>query len=186
MKKILLASALATMMGGAFAQVYVGGAYGMTQMEVDCSGTYTCDKSDAGVKLYGGYQFNPALAVELGYISFGKVKFSGPYYSSTVSAEMESTAVTFAVAGRAAFSPVVHGVARLGFASVETKVNANLSGYGSGADSETTVKPYFGLGLEYSFSKQLRGTLGADFTQGEIGGETGSLRAFNVGLQYGF
>lgn len=186
MKKILLASALATMMGGAFAQVYVGGAYGMTQAEVDCSGTYTCDKSDTGLKVYGGYQLNPNAALEVGYIDFGTSRFSGPYGFTTVHAELDNTALTVAAALRGAFSPVVHGVLRLGVANVETTSRAVFVGVASGSSSETTLKPYLGLGLEYSFNKQLRATLGADFTQGEISGESGSVRSFNAGVQYGF
>ncbi|MBI5926577.1 MAG: outer membrane beta-barrel protein [Aquabacterium sp.] len=184
MKKILLASALATMMGGAFAQVYVGGAFGMTQVALDCSGASTCDKSDTGFKFYGGYQFNPTWSVEVGYIDFGAAKYT--YWDGVnVGGKFEVSALTLAAAARAPFSPVLTGVARLGLANAKTEWSESAMGL-TISESETKAKAYFGLGLEYTFTKQLRGTLSADFTQGEIGGSTGSVRAFGAGLQYGF
>lgn len=191
MKKIVLASLLAAMVGGASAQVYVGGAYGITQHEVDCTGADSCDKSDTGFKIYGGFQFNPVVAAELGYINFGASKVSGAaYYPSfgvfQTDLKMKVSAVTLAAAIRGQFSPVMHGVLRLGVANVTTDVDTLAHGLASVSDSESATKAYLGLGLEYSFNKNVRGTLGADFTQGEIYGESGSVRAFNVGLQYGF
>jgi OOP family OmpA-OmpF porin len=185
MKKIVLASALAALMGSASAQVYVGGSFGFSQIEVDCTGADTCDKSDSSFKLYGGYQLNPTVALELGYIDFGKSAVSGYSYYGYTTGDLSFTAVTINAALRAPFSPVLNGVLRLGVANVSTEAKGRVGIY-AGSDSESATKPYLGLGLEYAFNKRLRGTLGADFTQGEIYGDSGSIRAFTLGVQYGF
>jgi OOP family OmpA-OmpF porin len=75
-KKRLAILGLASAMifaGSAFAQAgseagwYVGASLGQSQVDVDCSGTTTCDDKDSAWKIFGGYQFNRNFSVELGY-----------------------------------------------------------------------------------------------------------------------
>src|SRR4051812_44677191 len=65
MKKILL-TALIAMAGsvGAHAEgIYVGVAAGGTNLDLDCAGAPSCDKSDTGFKLFGGYKLTENIAV---------------------------------------------------------------------------------------------------------------------------
>lgn len=178
MKKIVLAALVATAAGGAFAQTYLGATVGATHLNADCTGTSSCDNDDTGYKLYGGYKFTPNFAAEAGYISFGKAK-------ATVGAsnlEIETHAILLALAARGDFMPNLSGVARLGIANVDTK--ATVAGVGS--TSETKAKAYFGLGLEYAFTKNLKGVVDADFTDSEVAGSTGAVRMLSIGAQYNF
>ncbi len=195
MKKIVLASLLATAFGAASAQGYIGGSAGLTSFDVDCDGTTRCDTSDAGLKLYAGYKFNPAFALELGYLDFGKVQADGYlagyvggfYFSSPtfMSTQIDVSGVTVSAALRGAFTPALNGVLRLGIASITTESSAKLLG-SSGSASETNAAPYLGLGLEYAFTKNLKGTVSADFSRFEVDGETGSVRMVGIGAQYDF
>lgn len=70
MKKSLLALATAAALvsgTAANAQGYVGGGVGVGNIDVDCTGLTSCDKSNVGYKVYGGYQFGGGWAAELGY-----------------------------------------------------------------------------------------------------------------------
>lgn len=186
MKKTILAAVLALAAGGAMAQVYAGVGAGLTQFNVDCTGAESCDNSSAGGKFYGGFSFTPNVAAEIGYIDFGTAKQSGYVYSTLVNVDLEATAVTAAVALR---GPLAHGltaVGRVGVAQVKMTGKAS-SAYASAPDhSETATKLYVGIGLEHDFTNKLKGALTADFTDGEIYGESGSLRMLGVGLQYAF
>ncbi|HET8870466.1 MAG TPA: outer membrane beta-barrel protein [Aquabacterium sp.] len=186
MKKTILAGVLALAAGGAMAQVYAGAGVGLTEFNVDCTGSETCDNSSSGFKFYGGFSFTPNIAAEIGYIDFGTSKQTGYVYSTLVNLDLDATAVTAALALR---GPLAHGltaVGRLGVAQV--KMTSKLSSaYGSAPNhSETKSKLYVGVGLEHEFTNKLKGTLTADFTDGEIYGESGSLRMLGVGLQYAF
>lgn len=183
-------AAVLAMSGSAFAQVYIGAGAGLTNYAVDCDGAESCDTTSSGGKVYAGYAFTPNVAAEIGYLDFGKAKTSGyvNYYGSwyLLHVDLKSTAVTAAVALRAALSPSLSGVARFGVS--QTKVTSQVYSGGAHApdESQTKTKPYVGLGLEYGFTKNVKGTLSADFTQGEVEGDSGSLRMVGVGLQYNF
>ena len=86
-------------------------------------------------------------------------------------------------AGRLPFTRELTGVGRLGLAMLDTKVSGSTN-YGNRTYGSTNA--YFGLGLEYSFNKNLRGTAAADFTTREVAGEEGNVRLLSIGLQYDF
>lgn len=181
MKKIVSAALLALAMGGACAQAYVGGNFGFTHINADCSGYSSCDTKDTGYKLTGGYKLDQHFALEMSYIDFGKVtaKRFGVNYS------VEVDAITLAGALRANFAPNLGGVVRLGVASVDSKGSSSGGPYYA-SDSQNKTKAYFGLGLEYAFNQRVKGLLEADFTNAERYGETASVRMFSAGVQYNF
>jgi OOP family OmpA-OmpF porin len=189
MKKIVLASLMTVAMGGAFAQVYLGGAIGMTNVNESCDGTTACDRDDTGYKLYAGYKFTPNVAIEAGYADFGKAKLEGYAYGYKFHAEMKSTAPFLAAAFHADFTPHLNGVARLGLANVESTIDTTLvfNNQALPSQSETKLQPLFGLGLGYSFTKNVKMTLEADFTKtAEFQGESDNMRMISIGAQYSF
>lgn len=56
---------------------FVGGSVGTTRYDVCdqlfAAGATYCDDQDTGFKIFGGYKFNRYLAVEGGYVDFGKM-----------------------------------------------------------------------------------------------------------------
>lgn len=177
MKKIALASLLLAMVGSASAQVYVGGAFGPSHVNMDCPAILgSCDTSDTGYKVYGGYKLNPMVALEVAYIDFGKAKFTGGSFATD--------GFLINAAFRHNFNRELNGVARLGVATLDTKLSGPRVIGGSQTDSST--KLYFGLGLEYAFTKNLKGTVGADFANAEFKGDSGSVRLLSIGAQYDF
>lgn len=168
--------------------MYVGGSYGPTDWNVDCSGTSSCDKSDTGYKIYAGYKFNQLFAIEAGYANLGKTTASA-YVPYLTSVQFESTAPFIVGTLRGAFTPQLTGVARFGIANVETKLTGTVSGFaGSASDSSTQAQPIFGLALEYGFNKHLSVSVDADFTNSADVANTGhgAIRMLSIGAQYNF
>lgn len=177
MKKIALAALLAASFGGASAQVYVGGGFGPSHVNLDCPAILgSCDTSDTGYKLYGGYKLNPAVALEVAYVDFGKAKFTG--------GSLAADGFLINAAFRHNFTRELNGVARLGVAALDTKLSGPRVIGGSQTDSST--KLYFGLGAEYALQKNFKLTAGADFTSAEFQGDSGAVRLLSIGAQYDF
>ncbi len=144
-----------------------------------CLAYETCKDTDTGVKVYGGYTFNPVVSAEIGYIDFGKATVDYGYAHG----EVKAHATTLAVALRGQLGSALTGVARIGAANSSISETSNF-GF---SDSGSSTNLYVGLGLEYAFSKQVKGALMLDTTKGETkGGDSGSLRLFSAGVQYNF
>lgn len=180
MKKITTALLAATALfasSGAMAQAYVGGSLGWSDIDVDCGGFASCDTSDVGFKLFGGYKFTPYVAVEASYVDYGKATASaGP-----VSVDLTGTSFGVGVAGFLPFNNVLTGVGRLGLASNKAK----LSGPGF-SSSDTNTKPYFGIALDFRVMPQLHIEGGLDFTTFEEDGDEADVRLLSVGVRYEF
>ena len=84
MKKVLLSlSALVLLSTASFAEeaknsgLYAGLGYGITSLDLEANGIKDFDGGSNGLKIYGGYQFNKVVGIELAYNDFGK--FDGKY-----------------------------------------------------------------------------------------------------------
>src|SRR3990167_2474533 len=184
MKKTILAVAAvaATLFASpAFAEGLVGGAIGQARLNLDCEGAPTCDKSDTGFKIFGGYKFMPDMAAEVIYFDFGKAKAADTDFSLS----LKSSAFGVGVAFIGDFAPQWSGVARVGIASVRMKASATLNGL-SGSDSESSTNAYAGFGLGYEISKGLSVTADLDLSRGKFADGSGNLRMISVGLRQSF
>ena len=68
---------------------YIGGSVGRSDIENDIAipgliTSGTVDGGDTGFKIFGGYEFNPYLAVEIALVNLGKAHYSGMHGSTTV------------------------------------------------------------------------------------------------------
>ncbi len=174
MKKILLAAALVASCGLASAQGYAGALVGLTSVGYDCPTGASCDDSDTGFKLYGGYEVSPNLSVEVGFTDFGKGEIGN------VSAK--ASALSLVGAYRVAFTPEFTGVARLGLASVKGKLSNN-AGYSA---SDSNIKLYAGLGLEYALSNDMKLVGAFDLTNAEVENNDANVYIVGIGAQIGF
>lgn len=187
MKHFVIGALALALAGPAAAENYIGATIGASNIDMDCGSPASCDKGDTGFKLYGGFDLARrasinGLALEVGYIDFGKATASfGP-----ARATIEVSAVTFAAALRAQFTPALAGVARLGLGYVEGKASGSVAGFSAGSESASELKLYGGLGLEYSLNKQFKLVGAADLTNYETGHNSGSASLISIGAQYGF
>src|SRR5689334_4225242 len=127
MKKIALA--LATVAGcllstAGHAAGYVGGNVGMGHINVDCSGTDSCDDSSTSFKLVGGYELTSNLYGELGYVDFGKATAS----AVGVKTSFRASGVMLGLAYQVPFGENWFGNVRLGAINMEAKARVSALG----------------------------------------------------------
>ena len=201
---------LLTLSAGASAQATYGVvSVGSSRLNVDCTGTTTCDKTGTAYKLLGGYKFSPNFAAEAGFFGFGKAKASDP----TVTAEIANTAFGAGVAFHQDLSADWNLVARVGLASMKTKITGTVVGVAVGAvrvdqpaararvlglaptigtvsDSDRNVTPYAGLSIGYKIAQGVSLDGALDFSRSKYNknglNESGNLSAVSIGLTFGF
>jgi hypothetical protein len=193
-KAWMTAATLAALAGGAAAQTYVEGAYGVTHVAAECRAGTTCDKTDKGFKLLAGYTLAPSTAprvsVEAGYINFGSVRVSSGNPVGLVRARLDTEAFFVGGALRTPSDIILEDsvvVVRAGLARVKSKGSQiDVPTGQQGSDSATAVRPLLGVGLHYNIKPELALTASLDLTR------TAGLHAwgshpvglFSLGAQY--
>lgn len=188
MKKMTVTAVLTAMMGVASAQVYVGGVVGQARANLDCADfDLGCDKTDTGLKVLVGHKFNPVLAIEAAYVDFGKASGAFTLSGQRVNAHYEAHGALLAAVIRHAAHPQLSLVGRVGASYLKTKGVGVVPSIDRRVTlTDSSVKPYLGIGLEFSLNKNLRLTADADFTSAELEGDTGALRMLGLGVQYAY
>lgn len=106
-------------------------------------------------RLQGGYRFNPYLAVEAGYIDFGKAKYQASYTGGSAQGSLKAGG--FDVVALASL-PVNDSFSIFGKAGmVAAKVKSNLAVVGgaaaaSGSASDNSIRPLLGVGARYKLT----------------------------------
>jgi len=179
---------LAALIGAASAQAqsgdkfYVTGAVGATHLNLDCEGAPSCDRSDTGGKLVGGYKFGNGFSAELGYVNFGKTKLSG-------GSDWISIKVSAITLGGAYALPLNNDWGlnlRLGVAQVKTKGDVFLTGVGSGSASRNDTNVYAGIGASYAVSPSVKLELGVDSSKAGGDDGSGNVQLISVGATFSF
>lgn len=57
--------------------IYLGGSAGKATNKKVCDGAATCDNNEEAFKVFGGYQFNRNVALEIGYADLGDFSADG-------------------------------------------------------------------------------------------------------------
>lgn len=186
MKRLLAASIIAAAFasGTAFAQVgpYAGVSAGMAKYSADCTGI-SCDKSDFGFKLFGGYMFTPFFGAEVQYADYGKMTASDPAEPG-LSGDLSASGFGAFLVGQYPIENFrVFG--KLGFAYVDTEIS--LLGV-SISDSKTNFA--WGIGAAYMINKNLG--VRAEYEQTKykleaLGEELkDNIGMWSIGVQYSF
>jgi OmpA-OmpF porin, OOP family len=196
-KTWVVAVALASGMGTALAQVYVEGGLGLATTTLPCDDFrglgvgISCGEQQIGTKALVGYALSPQLAVEAGYIDFGRGSIEPE--GVDIDAHFRLRSRTAYLGGRLALplaelSPQLTGVLRAGLGQVKTRVKA-------GVDAEDLVlnargeirqvQPILGLGLQWTIQPRLSLVAGADLTWMASEGKPGrTLSLLSLGLNY--
>lgn len=170
--------------------------------------TTSFDDSDTAFGLVTGYRFTRYLAVEAGYVNFGKVSFksraSGTYPLDTgttdVTIESETTGFTFAVLGALPLSRDWELLARAGVLFADNKIRIEINSTGnqfipplgnsfSASDSESSTETFAALGISRRFLEiySLRLEYQRAFDAGdEDAGGKGDLDVISLGVMVTF
>jgi OmpA-OmpF porin, OOP family len=182
LKKALLTAAVAACgfaSPAAFAQqLYAGVGVGASRWTLDCPAPLSCDRAGISTKVFGGYQFNPTVAVEGSYVSLGKAtRTSGGNVN-----ELRGSAFEAAGVFKLPLNAELAGFAKVGvsFVKGEDKVNDNR------AETDRTTQVVGGLGVLYQFTKEiaLRGEW--ETRTVEVPADKGNTSNFIIGAQFSF
>jgi OOP family OmpA-OmpF porin len=162
----------------------VGGSFGQSKFNVDCSGA-TCDNTDTAFRVFGGYNFNKHFGVELGYGDLGKMTVS----SGPVSGEIKATVWDLLAVGTLPIADKFSLYGKLGMYRAETKLSGSVAGLGSGSSKDNNTDLTYAIGGGYDFNKNLGVRLewqryskvGSDDTGG-----SGDVDVYGVAVVYRF
>jgi OmpA-OmpF porin, OOP family len=171
---------------------YLGASIGQVEHKEGCEGvSISCDQKDSSWRVFGGYQFNRNLAVELGYADLGESNASGVQSGVNVSASAEVTAWDVSAIGSFPLLDKLFAYGRAGIYLADTEVSATgtLAGFSrSLSESESNTGLVLGLGLKYEFLRSfaVRAEWKRYFEVG--GGEVGEsdVDTLSVGVLYRF
>lgn len=170
----------------ACAQGYVGIGGGRSHVDVDCSGTLSCDKTDTAWSVFGGYMANPNLGVEVAYLRQGRVRLTAfDEGLGQVSATFKGQGYgLYAVAAYPMDAFSVFG--KLGLVSAKVKLDAEASNFGAAGTSERHTRLAWGLGAGYEFTKSLGGRMAFDRVRIQMLDERHDADLWSLNLLYRF
>ena len=174
MKKTLIALAIAAATTPAWSQepaskFYAGVSLGQSKFKGACDSEAgitlsNCKDTDTAWKIFGGYQFTPNLALELGYNDFGRISSDAVVTVAgstfTGNAKIEATAFELTGVGSLPLGHQFSLYGKLGVYYAETKSSAELrqttppfaSGSSSVSDNNTNLT--FGFGGRYDITQR--------------------------------
>lgn len=166
---------------------YLGAGVGNARSGDRCVGI--CEGKDWTWNVYAGYQFNRHLAVEGGYSHLGEHTTSTTLTTGgTVTAQLKSKAFELVGVGFLPLTDNFSLYAKLGLYRYDT--DATASGLLVGTSSETGTEFTGGLGMQYTFARNLAARLEwqryADVGTGVIGLEKDGISVWRLGARYKF
>jgi OOP family OmpA-OmpF porin len=183
---------IATAAASAFAEGYLGLSVGQVSYKDACPSGITCDTTDTGFKLFGGYQLTPNLAFEAGYSVLGTIGASSGEHADLSAFEVSGVGSwplgnRFALLGRlglyygAMEAPAVSAPVTPVFPPPPPRPSV---GWKDGNTTSVT----FGLGASYEMTHNA--TLRLEWQRfKDLGGEDGTkvnVDVFSLGLVHRF
>jgi OmpA-OmpF porin, OOP family len=128
---------------------YAGVGVGQSKAKDWCGGggADTCDDKDTAWKVFGGYQFTPNFAAEIGYSKLGKFHAS----LAGLTDDAKVTAWELSALGAWPILPRFSVFGRLGLYRATVKETTNFAGDFEHDNNDWT----FGLGLQYDVTRNL-------------------------------
>lgn len=145
---------------------YIGGGGGQSEVDDFCDGASNCDDTDTAWKIFGGYRFNPNIAIEAGYVDFGEFTASDTIFGFSVTGKAEVTGVTAHVLGILPVHERVSLMARAGTIYSDVDIKASGAGitvneddqsfaFAAGLGAEFNITDQFALRAEYELFKDV-------------------------------
>lgn len=191
MKKTLVSSilALTALLSGAHVSAqnlqmssYLGASGGVSNWNIDCAGATSCKKNPGSLRVFGGVNVMPNVAVELTYAALGTAK------ASATGADVNMKGSSFDLSGvykfgapTSAFGAFVKG----GLAYTNAKATATV-GTTSGADTKKAWGLLLGAGVTYAVTESFALRAEIDTQNLKVPGSSGNVTSFTVGGQATF
>ena len=148
------------------------------------------DDSDTSISLTFGYQLNPNLALEGGFIDLGELVVSATsngggtlYAAGPVTAKISADGLFFDVKGLLPLNEKFSLYGKLGLLKwSEDAVLSDVTGSLSGDDDGTDI--FFGVGASFNITNSI--ALNADFSRYQIDEDSTDVDVLSLGIQFGF
>ena len=127
---------------------YLGASVGQAQADIPCFAATSCDDKDTAWKLFGGLEVNEYISMEVGYVDFGKAKYTD--LGGGKNGTRETNGMTVDLVGTYALNPSLTLIGKGGMNILGTKVNGTV--VATGHESDTDVEWSLGLGAQYNFT----------------------------------
>jgi len=164
---------------------YMGVGFGTTTTDIDTSPLTALgatisggDDSDNGFKIFGGYQFNKHLGVEVGYIEFGSFTVTGTR-GTPFTAGFDVSAFTAAAVGTLPLNESFDLFGKAGLYSWDA--SATVSGGGLTAGSATGSDAFLGIGGRFNINRNFGLQLEVEQYLGED-----TITVTSIGVRYKF
>ncbi|HET9736297.1 MAG TPA: outer membrane beta-barrel protein [Burkholderiales bacterium] len=155
---------------------YIGGSYGISNIDVDTAGTgFGVDGDDTGFKIFGGFQFNKHWGAEVGYLDAGKASVTGPGGS----ADLSVTALTLAGTGTLPLNESFSLLGKVGLWMWDTGCSGAVC-VSSYDDSSTDL--FYGVGARFNFNRNW--SMQVEWEQFETSADAVTLTS--LGVRYKF
>ena len=166
---------------------FVRGEVGQADVNVDVDGFGDDSDDDTSYSIRGGYFFNNNFAVEGFYSSFYDKSVEFDDGTDTIEVDGKLSGFGLGVVGKTDIGNDQTGFFVMGRAGV-MRGKVKLSATGFGSESDTSTKPYFGVGVGYDFSPKVGLSLNWDQHSGS--GADGDVditaRTISLGLEARF
>lgn len=182
---LLTGLALAFSAAPAMAGGFVRGELGRADIDVDVTDLGSEGETDTTYSIRGGYYFNSTFAVEGFYSQF--YDESGVFDDGTgpVTVSGKLSGIGLGIVGKTHMGDDQTGWFFSGRVGVmRGKIEVSASGYGT--ESETSFKPYYGIGGGYDFSPKVGLSVNLDHYKGTGGGVSIAAMTGTVGLEVRF
>lgn len=167
---------------------YLGGSIGQSMSRESCDDVpISCNDKDTAFRLFGGYQFNRFVGVELGYADLGTpASANGTVLGVPVRLNVDVTAWDLVAVGTYPINRFfLYGKAGLYYADTESSATALGT---TRTDSDTNTDLTFGAGAGFSITNNLKIRAEWQRYQNVGGDSTGEddIDVFSVGLLWRF
>ena len=138
---------------------YAGGGVAKTKVDNLCTdigltSVTGCDDKDTAWKASAGYQFHRNLAVEIGYVDFGKYSVTGAVGATPVVASVKLKAFEFLAVGILPLTTQLSAYAKVGGYRWDADVSG-LSGVNPVGGTTNGTDFTAGAGVKYDFTRNL-------------------------------
>ena len=160
---VVAAALLFAGIGAAQAQsgLYLGASFGASSFDRSIAdglidpGSGPVDKSDTGLKLFGGFQVNRNFALEAAYVDLGEVRYRGSFGPDpVVNGRIEVTGINLSGVLSAPMSPQLTLFGKAGLFLWDAEAN-DITGGVPFSDSQDGTDLSFGIGASFAVARNI-------------------------------
>jgi opacity protein-like surface antigen len=158
---------------------YIGGGIGSSNWKSSAS---TNNYTSSGLRLIGGYQLNPIIAVEAEYFDLGSINVPYPV-SGNPNASIKAAGMGLSGVGLVPFyQGKLAFYGKMGVASISTTVTAPAGYVFTVPSSSTNTSMSLGIGLNFNFTRNAIMRLSLDRYECSVSPITNNIRVDMYGL----